>query len=399
MEYLEGRTLGEILQEQKRLPAGKAVNLFKQVLGAIDASYRAGIVHRDLKPMNLMITNEGIVKVMDFGLAKLPSFSLTSAGTILGTPYYMSPEQITGRRVDIRSDIFSIGAVLYQTLTGARPFEADTSTALAYMIVNVEPVPPNVAVSELPESLCEIIRKAMAKDPAERYQTPGEMLKDLVGVEESIIFEPKASQFGETVISEGLFFNPKSAGTEPGDFENTGTHPVERYEPAGFLHEPAAPDMAIAGKDAEGAGTGRPFRRMGIGLLVLLAGAVAAVYLFSSGLLKPVGIGPTGAVQKNANPQGVPYEGKYQVEGTRPNGSRYQGTATLTRSGERFSLTWNIDNQAFSGSGALSGNRLSINWSQGSKPGGLIIYTVNPNGNLSAVWGDGKGTETLVPIR
>jgi len=102
---------------------------------------------------------------------------------------------------------------------------------------------------------------------------------------------------------------------------------------------------------------------------------------------------------KSTSPRDVLYEGKYQVEGTRPNGTRYQGTAILSRTGDQFSLSWNIDNQTFSGSGALSGKQLSINWKQGSKAGGLIIYAVNPNGNLNAVWGEGKGSETLIPIR
>jgi hypothetical protein len=116
-------------------------------------------------------------------------------------------------------------------------------------------------------------------------------------------------------------------------------------------------------------------------------------------MLQSVGIDSLVSLLKGSSPHDVPYEGKYIIEGTRPSGTRYQGTATLSRSGDQFSLSWNIDNQTFSGSGTLSGNQLSIKWRQGSKGGGLIVYTLNPNGSLSAAWGEGKGSETLVPVR
>jgi serine/threonine protein kinase len=402
MEYLEGRTLGEILLEEKRISLERAFSLFKQVLSAVDESYRAGIVHRDLKPMNLMVTNEGMVKVMDFGLAKVPSLSLTSAGTILGTPYYMSPEQITGRKVDIRSDIFSIGAVLYQALTGERPFEADTSTSLAYMIVNVNPVPPNITVSDLPESICEIVMKAMAKDPAQRYQKPTEMLDALVGAEEELPSESKATQFENTVISEAQVvkggredeFEPDWEEPEP-----TKSHRLEPAAPPQILHQPAVLNGAIGGTETKRPTTGRTFRNILVSLLILTIGAVAGAYLSSSGMLKVIEIGLSELSQRGFTPQNLPYEGKYKVEGIRPNGTRYEGTATLSRSGDRFSLVWSIDNQLFSGSGVFSGKQLSISWTLAAKPGGVMVYTVNANGSLSAVWGEGKGTETLMPIR
>lgn len=177
MEYVSGKSLFQILREEKLLSPERALPLFEQVLLAIHAAHQAEITHRDIKPSNIMITKEGEVRVVDFGIAKLASLSMTTVGSILGTPYYMSPEQISGSKVDSRSDIFSTGAVLYQVLTGERPFKGESTTALIYKIMNTEPVAPNVLNAHVPEPLCEIIRKAMAKSPADRYQDPAAMLQ------------------------------------------------------------------------------------------------------------------------------------------------------------------------------------------------------------------------------
>ena len=182
MEYVSGKTLTQILNERKVLRVDEAIRVFQQVLMALDVANRAHIVHRDIKPGNIMVNDDGMVKVMDFGIAKLPSFSMTTTGTVLGTPYYMSPEQITGQEVDIRSDIFSLGAVLYQTLTGERPFEASNTATLAYKIVQVEPIPPDVVNIHIPHPLGNIVRKALAKNPADRFQDPSEMLRAIRAV-------------------------------------------------------------------------------------------------------------------------------------------------------------------------------------------------------------------------
>ena len=179
MEYIVGKTLGEILTEQKALPVEEAIGVIEQILLALDAANQEQIVHRDIKPSNIMILPDKRAKVMDFGIAKVPSLNLTTTGTILGTPYYMSPEQITGQKVDIQSDIFSVGSVFYQILTGVKPFEGDTTVALAYKIVQVEPVPPRILKTDIPPTVEKIIEKAMAKSPSLRYTTPKQMLEDL----------------------------------------------------------------------------------------------------------------------------------------------------------------------------------------------------------------------------
>lgn len=185
MEYLKGKTLHQLLSEKKIIEVDQAISILEQILYALEAANKEQIVHRDIKPSNIMITEDGRVKVMDFGIAKLPSFSMTTTGTVLGTPYYMSPEQISGQKVDIRSDIFSVGAVLYQIVTGERPFEATNTATLAYKIVQVDPIPPDILNVHVPHPLGFILKKSLAKNPSERYQNPTEMILDLKAAKEN----------------------------------------------------------------------------------------------------------------------------------------------------------------------------------------------------------------------
>lgn len=203
MEYVPGKTLSQLLREQKVLSIEEAAPIVEQILQALEGANREQIVHRDIKPSNVMITTDGRAKVMDFGIAKLPSFSMTVTGTVLGTPYYMSPEQISGQKVDIRSDIFSVGAVLYEIVTGERPFEAENTATLAYKIVQVDPIPPKILNIHVPEAVGKIIAKALAKDPSLRYQTPGEMLKDVKAIRKKV--QAAGAEAGEsTVIAEAV---------------------------------------------------------------------------------------------------------------------------------------------------------------------------------------------------
>lgn len=179
MEYVSGKTLAQLLKEKKTLTESEAIPIFEQILLALEAANKEDIIHRDIKPANIMITDDDRVKVMDFGIAKLPTLSMTVTGMVLGTPFYMSPEQISGKKVDIRSDIFSVGAVFYQMLTGERPFDGDSTATITYKITLVEPVPPNVLNSNVSLPMARIILRALNKDTAQRYRTPTEMLEDV----------------------------------------------------------------------------------------------------------------------------------------------------------------------------------------------------------------------------
>ncbi|MEN6486753.1 MAG: tetratricopeptide repeat protein [Syntrophobacteraceae bacterium] len=216
MEYVTGKTLSEILKERKVLEVEEAVPIVEQILMALESAAREHIVHRDIKPSNVMITSDNRAKVMDFGIAKLPSLAMTTTGTVLGTPYYMSPEQISGQKVDIRSDIFSTGAVLYEMLTGERPFEAENTATLAYKIVQIDPIPAKVLNVHVPEAVGKIITRALAKDPAQRYQTPSEMIQDLkaLGGTTASGGESEATVIGRPVDLEGTVQMMSTTGAE-----------------------------------------------------------------------------------------------------------------------------------------------------------------------------------------
>jgi CHASE2 domain-containing sensor protein/tRNA A-37 threonylcarbamoyl transferase component Bud32 len=186
MEYVEGESLSKYTSQDHLLPVEEVLTIIAEVCEALDFAHQQDIVHRDIKPANLMRTGEGQVKVMDFGIAKLPSSTLTQTGSILGTPSYMSPEQIDGRqRVDGRSDLFSLGCVLYELLSGIKPFHGATLPALIHQITQVVPAPVSAQNQRVPEVCDGIIRKALAKNPQERYQSGKEMASALrVGLQE-----------------------------------------------------------------------------------------------------------------------------------------------------------------------------------------------------------------------
>src|SRR4051812_16871002 len=182
MEYVEGRTLRDILAAEGRLLPRRAMEIAAAICAALEQAHAAGIVHRDIKPGNVMITTAGQVKVMDFGIARALTSStatMTQTSAVVGTAHYLSPEQARGEHVDARSDIYSTGCLLYELLTGAPPFSGDSAVAVAYQHVREEPVPPSRIEPDVSPSVDAIVLKAMAKNPANRYQTAGEMRADI----------------------------------------------------------------------------------------------------------------------------------------------------------------------------------------------------------------------------
>ncbi len=180
MEYLEGRDLKQVLEKEHRLEWKRAVQIVMQVCHAMEYAHRAGVFHRDVKPANIMLLGQDEVKVMDFGIAKISNYlSLTQTGRVFGTPSYMAPEQIEGQLTDGRADLFSLGIVLYELLVGKRPFVADSLAALAYKIVHKTHLPPSLENVELPMALDEVLHRALAKKPEERYQSASELSEAL----------------------------------------------------------------------------------------------------------------------------------------------------------------------------------------------------------------------------
>ena len=170
MEYIEGKNLKSLLNERAGFSYDQIAEMIAQVAEAIDYAHRKGIIHRDIKPANIIITTDEKVKITDFGIAKVASSNLTTTGQFLGTPNYMSPEQVSGAPVDGRSDIFSLGVVLYELLTHRKPFVGENLTAISYKIVHEDFTPPAELASEVPTEFNPIVARAMAKDPWNRYQ-------------------------------------------------------------------------------------------------------------------------------------------------------------------------------------------------------------------------------------
>ncbi|MCC5477127.1 Stk1 family PASTA domain-containing Ser/Thr kinase [Streptomyces barringtoniae] len=184
MEYVEGRPLGSALEEDIRqygaMPADKALKVTADVLAALEISHEMGLVHRDIKPGNVMVTRRGVVKVMDFGIARAMQSgvtSMTQTGMVVGTPQYLSPEQALGRGVDARSDLYSVGIMLFQLVTGRLPFDADSPLAIAYAHVQEEPVAPSSINRSLPPAVDALVARALKKNPNERFPT-AEAMRD-----------------------------------------------------------------------------------------------------------------------------------------------------------------------------------------------------------------------------
>jgi beta-lactam-binding protein with PASTA domain len=183
MEYVEGETLRDVLRREGYLTPERAMSLAADICGALDFSHRNGIVHRDVKPGNVMITPQGSVKVMDFGIARAVSDSaatMTSTAAVIGTAQYLSPEQARGEGVDARSDVYSLGCLLYELCTGAPPFTGDSPVSVAYQHVREDPRLPSSINPRVPPELDAILLKAMSKNPANRYQSAADMRNDLL---------------------------------------------------------------------------------------------------------------------------------------------------------------------------------------------------------------------------
>ena len=183
MEHIRGITLKNYMSRKGKLPVREAVSFTEQILRALDHAHSKGIIHRDIKPQNIMLLKNGMIKVADFGIAKLPSAeTVTVTDKAIGTVYYISPEQASGKPIDPRSDLYSVGVMLYEMVTGTLPFSADSPVSVALMQIHNTPRPPRALCPELPLGLQQIILRAMEKDPDRRYQSAREMLRHIVAL-------------------------------------------------------------------------------------------------------------------------------------------------------------------------------------------------------------------------
>ncbi|MGE5112956.1 MAG: protein kinase domain-containing protein [Acidobacteriaceae bacterium] len=251
MEFIEGRTLAEIMQEHRVLPVDQVISITRNICAGLDYAHSKGIVHRDIKPANIMITPEGSAKIMDFGIAKV-SGSLTSTGQVLGTPNYMSPEQVKGRQLDGRSDLFSLGVMLYEMLTGEKPFMGQGVTTIIYKIVNENPIPPRDLDLTIHPGLSAVVTRTLAKDPYERYQSGTELIRDLEN------YKSYGTDANSTIISAtGVFDRAAIAGE--GDATLIGSAPAiakAAPAPAPQPQPPAQPASAARTTQMPQAATG-----------------------------------------------------------------------------------------------------------------------------------------------
>lgn len=218
MEFVQGRTLESVMADAagRPLPMAQALDIAKQVAEALDYAHRRGVVHRDVKPANILITDEGVAKIADFGIAKMEGVQLTQTGHMLGTPAFMSPEQFSGGEIDARSDLFSLGTILYWMLTGTKPFHADTLSMVTYKVVFAEPPLPAQVNPELPAPVNHVIARSIAKKPEARYRSCRELADDLESLlagkpvkatplsaeEQTVTAPPQAPELNVTVAPE-----------------------------------------------------------------------------------------------------------------------------------------------------------------------------------------------------
>ena len=287
MEFVEGTTL-ETLASTSKIPLDQVLEYAMQVLSALSYAHSRGVIHRDLKPANVMVTSHGLVKLMDFGIAKSSEEkNLTRPGTTMGSVYYISPEQIRGGTVDARSDIYSFGVTLYEMLTGKKPFQAETSYSVLYAQMNEMPTPPMQVNTEVPAGLNDIVMHAIEKNPDARFQSAQEFRDALKGLRkqqgeaegQAAGYAPVAAVAAAATPAQGMSATAAMSGgaapQQPGYAPVPTVAPAAAQAQAGFAPVAAAPHQGytpVAGSAPVAAKAANGNRGLWLGL-----GAVAAI--------------------------------------------------------------------------------------------------------------------------
>jgi serine/threonine-protein kinase len=279
MEFVKGRELRDYFEANERFSLPDVARLMGEILAALGHAHANGVTHRDIKPANLIVLDDGHVKVADFGIARVEKSELTQAGAVMGTPSYMSPEQFLGQPVDGRSDLFSCGVVLYQFLTGEKPFTG-TTTTIMYKVLQEEPLAPSTLNVGLPGSFDDVMKKAIAKSPGERFQTAAEFAAAINAAVVAPAGQPAASATDSTVVNMTVPPAPPPAAMQPAP-KATPAAPRAAPAPAAAPTAPAAqsPAVPIPPPQAGKARSGKVLVGTVAGGVVLLA-AVAAAYVF-----------------------------------------------------------------------------------------------------------------------
>ncbi len=333
MEFVDGRTVRDLLIEGHRLLPERSLEIIDGVLRALEYSHQAGIVHRDIKPGNVMVTRNGDIKVMDFGIARAMSdaqATMTQTAQVIGTAQYLSPEQARGDRVDARSDLYSAGCLLYELLTGRPPFTGDSPVAIAYQHVRENPIPPSRIDPDIPLWADAIVLKAMAKNPADRYQSAAEMRADLQRAASGMpiaaptrvdVYAPRTRMMGQDMMAAGA-----TTAIPPVDYDDY----EDRYGASGRRR-----------------GGGRRWIPWVLGLVLVLGVVGGAAYYL-------LGSGKTGTSIPLV--QGMPVA---------------QAKAQITAA----HLRWQVNNEP--SSSVQSGNVISTNPAEGTNVATNTLVTLN----------------------
>jgi beta-lactam-binding protein with PASTA domain/predicted Ser/Thr protein kinase len=233
MEYLAGRSLKELIVSRGPTPVRIAIDYTRQILAALGFAHRNGIVHRDIKPHNVVVDADGRLKVTDFGIARSGASQMTEVGSIIGTAQYLSPEQARGAPVDQRSDVYSVGIVLYEMLTGKVPFTGDTPLEIAMKHLSEVPVPPSELRDDVPDDLDLVVLRALAKDPEDRYQTSEEMDADLARVQRGLSVSSETADAATAVLA-GAGISGAPTIIAPRPTQVAPPQPPPRMPPAGY---------------------------------------------------------------------------------------------------------------------------------------------------------------------
>jgi eukaryotic-like serine/threonine-protein kinase len=270
MEFLDGRSLKELIVGRGPAPIKTAIDYARQILAAVGFAHRHGIVHRDIKPHNVLVGSEGRLKVTDFGIARSGASQMTEVGSIIGTAQYLSPEQARGAPVDQTSDLYSVGVVLFEMLTGQVPFTGDTPLEIAMKHLSEVPKPPSELRPEVPHDLDSVVLRALAKDPSERYQGADEMDADLARVLEGLPVDPETETAATAVLSGSgvLAAAPTSVLTKP-TVAAPRTVPPGAGPPAGYYGYEGPPRRR------------RPIWPWVLSILLLLAAGAAAWFAYT----------------------------------------------------------------------------------------------------------------------
>ena len=271
MEFLDGRSLKELIVGRGPAPIKVTIDYARQILAAVGFAHKHGIVHRDIKPHNVLVSPEGRLKVTDFGIARSGASQMTEVGSIIGTAQYLSPEQARGAPVDQTSDLYSVGVVLYEMLTGQVPFTGDTPLEIAMKHLSEIPRPPSELRPEVPHDLDSVVLRALAKDPAERYQSAEEMDADLARIAEGLPVDPETETMATAVLSgSGLMAAaPTSVISRAPAGPPTITGPPGVTPPAGYYGYEGPPRRR------------RPVWPWVLSVLLLLAAAGAAWFAYT----------------------------------------------------------------------------------------------------------------------